>query len=210
MALLAAGGGLPAVARRDSNLNAMQRYSGALTLFLLLGMVLARVLLMRKKEIKAMKFGRIDKKDFLIPPFAIFYFYLVFAAAFRLPTVSGQEFFQSGIASWTGVVLCLAGLALLFLSLVSFGKSFRVGIDPDQPGKLVTAGVFAFSRNPIYVAFGSVLLGEFLLFSNWILLVYTAAAVWLFHRQVLREEEYMRSYYGAQYSSYCDRVRRYL
>jgi hypothetical protein len=29
-----------------------------------------------------MNFGRIDKKDFLIPPFAIFYFYIVFAAAF--------------------------------------------------------------------------------------------------------------------------------
>ena len=188
----------------------MQRYSGALTLVLLLGMVLARLLLLKNKGIKAIKFGRIDKKDFLIPPFAIFYFYLVFAAAFRLPTVSGQEFFQSGIASWTGVVLCLAGLVLLFLSLVSFGKSFRVGIDPDRPDKLVTAGVFAFSRNPIYVAFGSVLVGEFLLFSNWILLVYTAAAVWLFHRQVLREEEYMRNYYSEQYSAYCGRVRRYL
>ena len=29
-------------------------------------------------------------------------------------------------------------------------------------------GIFALSRNPIYVAFGFVLLGQFLLFSNWI------------------------------------------
>jgi protein-S-isoprenylcysteine O-methyltransferase Ste14 len=101
-------------------------------------------------------------------------------------------------------------LVLLFLSLISFGKSFRVGVDADHPDKLVTTGVFAISRNPIYVAFGFVLLGQFLLFSNWILLVYTVAATWLFHRQIAREEEYLAKHYGQQYSDYSNRVRRYL
>jgi protein-S-isoprenylcysteine O-methyltransferase Ste14 len=98
----------------------------------------------------------------------------------------------------------------LLLSLVSFGKSFRVGIDVDHSGKLVTAGVFAFSRNPIYVAFGFVLLGQFLVFANWILLVYLAAGIWLFHRQVSCEEEYLRKQHGHEYAEYCNRVRRYL
>jgi protein-S-isoprenylcysteine O-methyltransferase Ste14 len=96
------------------------------------------------------------------------------------------------------------------LSLVSFGKSFRVGIDQDNSDKLVTTGIFAFSRNPIYVAFGFVLLGQFLVFSSLILLVYMVVATWLFHRQVSREEEYLRNHYGQQYLEYCDRVRRYL
>jgi protein-S-isoprenylcysteine O-methyltransferase Ste14 len=109
-----------------------------------------------------------------------------------------------------GVFLCFGGLILLLLSLVSFGKSFRVGIDVDHSGKLVTAGVFAFSRNPIYVAFRFVLLGQFLVFANWILLVYLAAGIWLFHRQVSREEEYLRKQYGHEYAEYCNGVRRYL
>jgi protein-S-isoprenylcysteine O-methyltransferase Ste14 len=188
----------------------MQRYCGAITIVLMLGMVWGRVLLMRRAGVKAMSFGKIDKKDFLIPPFAFFYFYLVFAAAFNLPTVSRQEFFHSGIISWIGVLLCLVGLFLLFLSLVSFGRSFRVGIDQDNPDKLVTTGVFAISRNPIYVGFGFVLLGQFLVFSNWILFAYIVAAVWLFNRQISREEEYLGGHYGRQYSEYCDRVRRYL
>jgi len=188
----------------------MYRYIGAGTLLVLVGMVCVRALLMRTQGIRAVKFGEIDKKDFLIPPFAFFYFYLVFAAAFNLPTVSRQEFFQSGIVSWLGVVLCLAGVALLFLSLVSFGKSFRVGIDTEQPDKLVTSGVFAFSRNPIYVAFAFVLLGEFLVYSNWMLLVYVVGAACLLHRQVLREEAYLREHYGQQYIEYSERVRRYL
>lgn len=188
----------------------MPRYFAAITILLLLGMVWARVLLMKSKGIKAMHFGEIDKKDFLIPPLALLYFYIVFAAAFDLPGVSRQEFFHSGAIAWLGVLLCLAGLTLLFLSLVSFGKSFRVGIDSERPDKLVTTCVFAFSRNPIYVAFAFVLLGQFLVFSNWILLVYLLVASGLFHRQVLREEEFLKRQYGREYSEYCERVSRYL
>ena len=188
----------------------MQRYLAALTLVLLLGMVLTRVVWMKRAGTSAMHFGKIDKTDFLILPFALFYFYTVLAAAFNLPLVSTQLFFHSEVISWVGVVLCLGALILLLLSLVSFGKSFRVGIDVDHADKLVTTGVFAFSRNPIYVAFGFVLLGQFLVFPNWILLIYIAAGIGLFHRQVLREEGFLRRQYGQEYVEYCYRVRRYL
>jgi protein-S-isoprenylcysteine O-methyltransferase Ste14 len=42
------------------------------------------------------------------------------------------------------------------------------------------------------------------------LLVYLAAGIWLFHRQVLREEEFLRQHYGREYAEYCNRVKRYL
>ena len=157
-----------------------------------------------------MYFGNLDRKDFLIPPFVLFYFYLVFANTFNLPTVSTQEFFHSEILQWIGVLLCLAGLSLVLWSLVSFGRSFRVGIDTEHPDKLITSGAFAYSRNPIYVAFALVLLGQFLIFPNWLLLVYLFAGIWLFHRQVLREEDYLKQHYGKEYLEYRNRVRRYV
>ncbi|MGD0750757.1 MAG: isoprenylcysteine carboxylmethyltransferase family protein [Anaerolineales bacterium] len=188
----------------------MPKYFAALTIILLLGMVITRVMLMKRRGIEAMNFGKIDKTDFLIPPFALFYFYLVFANSFHLPSMSRQEFFHTSVLPWLGVLFCLAGLAVLLWSLVSFGRSFRVGIDTDHPDKLVRSGIFAFSRNPIYVAFAFVLLGQFLIFSNWILLIYLGAAIWLFHRQVLREEDYLKGHYGQEYADYCNRVGRYL
>jgi protein-S-isoprenylcysteine O-methyltransferase Ste14 len=188
----------------------MPRYFAALTIVLMLGTVLTRVFMLRRRGIEAMNFGKIDKTDFFIPPFALFYFYLVFAHTLNLPTVSTQEFFHSEIISWVGVFCCLAGLLLLLWSLVSFGQSFRVGIDAEHPDKLITSGVFTFSRNPIYVAFAFILLGQFLIFPNWILLVYMVAGIWLFHRQVLREEDYLKKHYGQEYLEYCKRVRRYL
>ena len=188
----------------------MPRYFGAATIVLLLAMVVGRSLMMRRRGIQAMHFGEIDKTDYLIPPFAFFYFYLVFANAFGFPTVSRQEFFSSEIVRWLGVAVCLAGLLLLLASLVSFGRSFRVGIDTEHPDELITGGVFIFTRNPIYVAFAFVLLGEFLIFPNSIPLIYLVVAVGLMHRQVLREEKYLKAHYGQAYADYSHRVRRYL
>ncbi len=62
----------------------------------------------------------------------------------------------------------------------------------------------------MYVAFWVILLGQFLVFPNGLLLVYLAAATWLFHRQVRREEAYLAQRYRAEYANYCGRVPRYL
>lgn len=188
----------------------MPGYLAALMLVVLLGSVLARVIQLRRAGTQAMHFGNMDKKDFLIPPFALFYFYTIFAAAFNWPIPSGQRLFQNEIIAWIGVGLCAGGLLVLLLSLLSFGRSFRVGIDADHPDQLVTTGVFALSRNPIYVGFALVLIGQFLVFPNWIPLAYLVVGFWLFHRQVLREEEFMRRHYGHEYAEYCRRVRRYV
>lgn len=188
----------------------MPGYLAAVTIVLLIGMVLTRVVLLRRTGTRAMHFGNIDKRDFLIPPVALFYFYTVFAAAFGWPLVGGQRFFHSEAVAWIGVALCFGGSLMLLLSLISFGRSFRVGIDVDHPDELVTTGVFAWSRNPIYVGFFLVLVGQFFVFPNWVPLVYLAAGTWLFHRQVLREEEFMRQQYGEEYAEYCRRARRYI
>ena len=188
----------------------MPKYLGALTTVLLLGMVLARISVLRRQGIKAMKFGSIDKTDFLIPPFALFSFYVLFAATFHWPSVTPHQFFQSEIIAWIGVLFCLTGLLLFLWSLISFRQSFRVGIDADHPDRLITDGVFAFSRNPIYVAFAIILIGEFFIFPNWTTLIALGAAAWLLHRQVLREEEYLGGHYDQAYAEYRRRVRRYL
>lgn len=173
-------------------------------------MVLTRVFLLKRQGIRAMKLGSTDKTDLLIPPFVLFYFYVLFAAAFDWPSINPRPFFHSEAVAWIGVLFCLAGLFLLLSSLISFRQSFRIGIDTDRPDKLIVDGVFAFSRNPIYVAFTMILIGEFLIFPYWISLIYLVAAAGLIHRQVLREEDYLKGHYGEAYEQYFHRVRRYL
>jgi protein-S-isoprenylcysteine O-methyltransferase Ste14 len=188
----------------------MPQYLAALMVLLPLGTVISRVVLLRRTGTRAMHFGELDKTDFLIPPVALFYFYTVFAASFGWPLASNRRFFQSTPVAWLGVGLCAVGVLILVASLVSFGTSFRIGIDADQPGRLVTTGIFAVSRNPIYVGFFVFLVGQFLVFPNWVPLIYLVAATALFHRQVLREEGFMGEHYGQEYAEYRRHVRRYV
>ncbi len=188
----------------------MPAYFAALTMVLLIGMVITRARMLKRRGMDAMQFGKIDKSDFLLPPFALFYVYLILARVFNLPTPTRGVLFDSEVAAWIGVVCCLVGLGLFLASLVSFGESFRVGIDTAHPDRLVTTGIFTRTRNPIYVAFTVVLVGQFLVFPNWIFLLYLAAGIAMFHRQVLREEAFLRQHYGQEYAEYCQQVRRYL
>jgi protein-S-isoprenylcysteine O-methyltransferase Ste14 len=183
---------------------------GASCLLAVIATVLLRVALLSQRGIAAMNFGKTDRSDFLIPPFALFYVYLVLANAFGWPTVAHATLFGSAPLRWLGAALCVSAVALMIASIVSFGVSFRVGIDAERPGGLVTGGVFAYTRNPIYVAFGFMLLGQFLIQPALLLLAYALAGVALFHRQVLREEAFLEKQYGAEFRAYAAHVRRYL
>ena len=125
-----------------------------------------------------------------------------------MPQVTRRDFLKVSAAGAGAVGLTALGFDLAHAAQIK--QSFRIGVDSDHPDKLIVDGVFAFSRNPIYVAFAMVLIGEFLIFPNWISLIYLIAATWLVHRQVLREEEYLKGHYGQAYEQYCHCVRRYL
>lgn len=195
------------VCRRSEVL--IMSYVAVATLILVIIMVLSRVAIMRKKGIEAMKFGEMDKRDYFVIPFVLLYFYIILSTVIDLPEL-GTKLFKSEIVGWMGIALCVFGLFIFLFSLIAFGKSFRVGIDEDHPGELVTSGVFAISRNPIYTAFLLILLGVFLIIPNWILLLYLVAGFWFINRQVFLEEDSLQKIYGEEYRSYCKKVRRYL
>ncbi|MCL1989075.1 MAG: isoprenylcysteine carboxylmethyltransferase family protein [Firmicutes bacterium] len=171
--------------------------------------VLVRSQQLRKLGIKAVHFGKLDKKDFIIPPFVLLYFYLILANIWDFPRFE-EIFVQNDIISWIGVAFCVFAPVLFIWGIISFGKSFRVGVDNKKPNSLVTGGAFAISRNPLYLAFFSILLGAFLIFPMWTFFGYFVAALWLIDRQVCLEENFLKAHYGAEYDDYCGKVRRYL
>jgi len=187
----------------------MQVYFGIITIALFIMLVLVRTRNLKKQGIEAMEFGRKDKKDFFILPFAIFYFYILIANAFHLPTIKGQVLFQSEVVSWMGALTCFIALVFFLWTMISFSKSFRVGLVENTEQGLITTGAFAVSRNPIYVSFAIMLIGQFLIFPSWILLIYIVVATLRFHTQVLKEENFLQEQYGEAFNAYCKKVRRY-
>lgn len=190
----------------------MQGYFSVFALVLFFALLGGRVLMLRGRGIGAFVFGETDKRDLLLVPVFLLFIYAVLAGAFGLPMpeLLARPFWVSAAVGWLGLALCAAALAGFAVTLKSFGNSFRVGIDKEKADRLVTSGMFAFSRNPIYVCFLLFFSGMLLLYPNPALacaLVLFALAI---HRQILREEAFLKVHYGKDYEDYCRRVRRYL
>jgi protein-S-isoprenylcysteine O-methyltransferase Ste14 len=108
-----------------------------------------------------------------------------------------------------GVVLVVLGLILLVVAYVSFGDSWRVGVDVKTPGPLVTTGIFAVSRNPIYVFLDLWFVGIFLITGTLVFLIFAVAAILALDWQVRQEERFLLELYGQPYRDYCGRTGRY-
>ena len=109
-----------------------------------------------------------------------------------------------------GVVVVLIGLLIFALALWAFADSWRIGIDREKPGALTTNGIFAWTRNPIYIALDLIVFGTFLMSGRALFLAIALGLVGLLHYQVRREETYLTGAYGDAYRDYCKRVGRYV
>ena len=190
----------------------MKSILSALALILFFVLLGGRAVMLRKKGIRAIVFAQTDKSDFLLLPVFLALAYTILACAFGLPAPRWlvSPFWTNPASGWLGILLAAVSLTGFAMTLRSFGDSFRVGIDEKKPDKLVTTGMFAISRNPIYVCFLLFFLGQFLANPNVALAVVIPLLALAIHRQILREEAFLAPHYGEEYAAYRRRVRRYL
>ena len=103
-----------------------------------------------------------------------------------------------------GFLLVAVGAALWFLAV------FRAKIDDGITNNhLVTDGVYALVRIPIYSAFLSVCTGTLMIYGNlWLLIL--PVMHWLFLTVLMKctKEKWLKNLYGAEYEEYCRRVNR--
>jgi protein-S-isoprenylcysteine O-methyltransferase Ste14 len=109
-----------------------------------------------------------------------------------------------------GALLLIAGLTFYGLGTGGLGESWRLGIDRKTPGSLRTNGIFAWTRNPIYLGFDLMVSGTFLIQGRLHLLLITIVLVTVLHQQIRREERFLAERYGDAFDSYCTRVGRYI
>jgi len=108
-----------------------------------------------------------------------------------------------------GALTMAAGLGVWLAAMSAMGASWRVGIDRDAPGALVTRGIFARTRNPIYVAFDLLVIGTLLMEGRLVFLIAALVLGSLGHLLIRREERFLAQVHGAAYERYRARVGRY-
>lgn len=110
-----------------------------------------------------------------------------------------------------GGALILGGLALILVAAWEFRRHRTTVVPHMAPDALVTSGVFALSRNPIYLADAAILAGCALRWHAWpsLLLVPVFMAL-IARRFIAGEEARLRAAFGPAFDAYAARVRRWL
>jgi protein-S-isoprenylcysteine O-methyltransferase Ste14 len=108
-------------------------------------------------------------------------------------------------------VLAAAGVLGTFAAQMAMGTAWRIGVDPTERTDLVTSGLFAIVRNPIFTAALITFIGLAFTTPNPVAFAGLAAVFTGIQMQVrLVEEPHLLAAHGPAYATYAARVGRFI
>ena len=151
-----------------------------------------------------------DQANVVVPPPVLWV--LLVAAGYGLDALVPLPFMPAGFpAGWVGGGVWLAGFALAGLAIRQFRRAGTEVQTHTPTAVIVESGVFAFSRNPIYVGGHIGTVGVAIgLDSLWLLSTLIPFYLVIRYGVVAREEAYLERKFGDSYLAYKARVRRWL
>lgn len=146
-----------------------------------------------------------------VPPLVV----LALAAAivWFAPDISGMAPLEVPFGRPLAGMLAAAGAALVVVAVAGF-RHADTTVDPrypDRTSRLVTDGVYGYTRNPMYVGM-AMLLAAFAVVRADVagFLVVPAFVLYIDRFQIVPEERALRARFGDAYAKWCGRVRRWL
>ncbi len=112
---------------------------------------------------------------------------------------------------WSWSVL-LAGMVILVWCVRDFYVAGKGTLAPwAPPQKLVTTGLYRYTRNPMYIGVLTIVLGWSLLTGYWPMTAYFLVLAIIFHLRVLYyEEPQMRKRFPEEWESYAGKTPRWI
>lgn len=108
------------------------------------------------------------------------------------------------------LVFLITGAVILFISTFKLNKDLVFGLSSSEDHKLQTRGIYSLSRHPFYLGFIFILFSSCLFNPHYINIVAFAGAWIIHHFIMIKEEQFLNSQYGEEYSQYVKRVKRYI
>ena len=108
-----------------------------------------------------------------------------------------------------GIIMGFMGVIFFALATITMKTSWRVGI-PEEKTKLVTEGIYQWSRNPAFVGFDLLYISVCFMFFTIPLMIISLWAMVMLHLQILQEENHMHAMFGEEYDAYRIRTLRYI
>ncbi len=110
-----------------------------------------------------------------------------------------------------GVILFISGIYIVVMTRRSFHQAGQP-TDPGRPTtRLITTGIFSWSRNPLYLGGVAMFIGlGMILNSLWLLILMIPAVIAAHYILIFPEERYLEIQFGQEYQRYARLVRRWL
>ncbi|RAJ07405.1 methyltransferase family protein [Arenibacter echinorum] len=145
-----------------------------------------------------------------IPPLVVTFIFALFM--YLLATYMPVGYFDFFGRNYLMYLLFFLALLIGVVTLFQFFGS-KTSIDPLVPSKaskLVTGGLYQYSRNPMYLALLLLLLTWGLYLGNAFNTLLAAGFVYYMNTyQIIPEEEALTNIFGKEYQKYCVMVRRW-
>ena len=127
--------------------------------------------------------------------------------------VLGKNFHHS-TPTWTavgfvGAAVCVIATVATFSCWREMGKSWRIGIDPEEKTQLIFSGLFRLVRHPIYTLSIFLMLGTLATTPTLTMLVIAIVHIACLQFEARREEAYLLTKHGDSYATYSQRVGRF-
>ena len=110
-----------------------------------------------------------------------------------------------------GIIGLIISLAIFFTSLNLFNSYKENPIPQANTKRIIKTGIFAYCRNPMYLAFISFQFSMFLTFENVAnLLSAIGLFIWINHYVIPIEENYLQEKFGDEYDRYLHAVKKWM
>ena len=180
-----------------------------LVLVIFYGIYFSKALVQRRQGIQTRQIGRVKEKSVHTVELLMSIATLAAPVIQILSMISGWNHMPAN-ARFTGFCIGMLGNLIFLASVLCMKDSWRAGIPDKDRTKLVTSGIYRYSRNPAFLGFDFMYVGLLLMYFNLAMLVVSAFAIIMLHLQILQEERYLTENYGESYREYRKHVFRYL
>jgi len=111
-----------------------------------------------------------------------------------------------------GLIIMALGIGLMIVCQIDMGKAWRIGVPEtaEDSQSLVTSGIYAYSRNPIYVAILMFIVGSAVMLPGPLTILSAIGTFLLMRPLIHREETFLSSTFGDTYRHYQKHVRRWI
>ena len=111
------------------------------------------------------------------------------------------------------IFILSAGILIFVNPVLQFIKS-KTTVNPiqfEEVNKLVTSGIFRYSRNPMYLGMLMIVLSTSIFYLNiYSILTPLLFILWINKFQIKREEEFLIEKFGDEYITYKKKTRRWI